>query len=321
MKVKNLLMAVTTVATLGAIGTVSAQASAASSKPVYRLYNHNTGEHFYTENTYERDSLKRVGWNDEGLGWQAATSGTPVYRVYNPNARGGDHYYTMSKYEAQSLVNVGWRWDNNGKAAFYSGGSVNLYVAYNPNAYSGSHNYTINSYEQNSLLGKGWKYGKVSWKTMGASDINNGGNSGGNNGGGNNGGNVTPPKPTLPAGMSPKAPNQNTLNQMPAKASAGLSAAEIKKITGVSSYEGVQNIAYDDGMGAISYLFGSGMVDLKQMVANGTSAKESISIFVSIFGAGNGPLTIKMVNAVIDYAGLPASNHVTKTDYPFLPEQ
>ncbi|MCT0449964.1 hypothetical protein EFK69_12680, partial [Lactococcus lactis subsp. lactis] len=142
MKIKNLLMAATTVATLGAIGTVSAQASASSSKPVYRLYNHNTGEHFYTENTYERDSLKRVGWNDEGLGWQAATSGTPVYRVYNPNARGGDHYYTMSKYEAQSLVNKGWRWDNNGKAAFYSGGSVNLYVAYNPNANSGSHNYT-----------------------------------------------------------------------------------------------------------------------------------------------------------------------------------
>lgn len=321
MKIKNLLMAVTTVATLGAIGTVSAQASAASSNPVYRLYNPNTGEHFYTENFYEQKSLSTNGWRYEGVGWQAATSGTPVYRVYNPNARGGDHYYTMSKYEAQSLVNKGWRWDNNGKAAFYSGGSVNLYVAYNPNANSGSHNYTTNTYEQNNLLGKGWKYGKVAWKTMGASDINNGGNSGGNNNGGNNGGNVTPPKPTLPAGMSPKAPNQNTLNQLPAKASAGLSAAEIKKITGVSSYEGVQNIAYDDGMGAISYLFGSGMIDLKQMVANGTSAKESISILVSIFGAGNGPLTIKMVNAVIDYAGLPASNHITKADYPFLPEQ
>jgi hypothetical protein len=307
MKIKSLLVAVTTVATIGAIGTVSAQASAASSKPVYRLYNHNTGEHFYTESAYEKDSLKRAGWNDEGLGWQAATSGTPVYRVYNPNVGGGDHYYTMSKYEAQSLVNVGWRWDNNGKAAFYSGGSVNLYVAYNPNANSGSHNYTTNTYEQNSLLGKGWKYGKVAWKTMGKNDEKPTP--------------PTPPKPTLPAGMSPQAPNQNTLNQLPAKASAGLTAAEITKITGVSSYEGVQNIAYDDGMGAISYLFGSGMIDLKQMVANGTSAKESISIFVSIFGAGNGPLTIKMVNAVIDYAGLPASNHVTKADYPFLPEQ
>ena len=226
----------------------------------------------------------------------------------------------MSKYEAQSLVNKGWRWDNNGKAAFYSGGSVNLYVAYNPNANSGSHNYTINSYEQNSLLGKGWKYGKVAWKTMGASDINNGGNSGGNNNGGNNGGNVTPPKPTLPAGMSPKAPNQNTLNQLPAKASAGVSATEIKKITGVSSYEGVQNIAYDTGMGVITYLFGNGMPDLAY-TANRYGNAEAINDYISAFGRGSGPLTIKMVNAVIDYAGLPASNHVTKADYPFLPEQ
>ena len=83
------------------------------------------------------------------------------------------------------------------------------------------------------------------------------------------------------------------MNKLSAKASAGLSAAEITKITGVSSYEGVPNIAYDDGMGAVTYLF----------------------------GRGSGPLTIKMVNAVIDYAGLPASNHVTKADYPFLPEQ
>lgn len=142
-----------------------------SSNSVYRLYNPNTGEHFYTENLYEQKSLSTNGWRYEGVGWQAAISGTAVYRVYNPNARGGDHYYTMSKYEAQSLVNVGWRWDNNGKAAFYSGGSVNLYVAYNPNANSGSHNYTTNTYEQNSLLGKGWKYGKVAWKTMGISPV------------------------------------------------------------------------------------------------------------------------------------------------------
>jgi hypothetical protein len=319
MKIKNLLMAVTTVATLGAIGTVSAQASAASSKPVYRLYNHNTGEHFYTENTYERDSLKRVGWNDEGLGWQAATSGTAVYRVYNPNARGGDHYYTTSKYEAQSLVNKGWRWDNNGKAAFYSGGSVNLYVAYNPNAYSGSHNYTTNTYEQNNLLGKGWTYGKVAWKTMGASDINNGGNSGGNNGG-NDGGNVTPPKPTLPAGMSPQAPNQDSLNKLPATPSGGWSSDKIKTISGVSSYEGVPNIAYDDGSGIIICLFGNNMPDLAYL-ANRHGNAEGIKLYIESFDGGFGPLTIKMVNAVIDYAGLPASAHITKADYPSLPEQ
>lgn len=320
MKIKTVLLGVTAIATLGAVSQVSTHASAASSKPVYRLYNHNTGEHFYTENTYERDSLKRVGWNDEGLGWQAATSGTPVYRVYNPNASGGDHYYTMSKYEAQSLVNKGWRWDNNGKAAFYSGGSVNLYVAYNPNANSGSHNYTTNTYEQNNLLGKGWKYGKVAWKTMGASDINNGGNSGGNNNGGNNGGNVTPPKPTLPAGMSPKAPNQDSLNKLPATPSGGWSSKEIKEVSGVSSYEGVPNIAYDSGSGIIICLFGNNMPDLGYL-ANRHGNTEAIKLYVANFNGGYGPLTIKMVNAVIDYAGLPSSAHITKADYPSLPEQ
>ncbi|MEY8515248.1 hypothetical protein [Lactococcus taiwanensis] len=131
---------------------------------VYRLYNANTGEHFYTKNSAERANLKRVGWRDEGLGWNSATSGKAVYRVYNPNAKGGDHYYTMSKWEAQQLVDKGWHWDNNGAPAFYSNGSKNLYVAYNPNATSGAHNYTTSSYEQNYLLKNGWIYGTVAWK-------------------------------------------------------------------------------------------------------------------------------------------------------------
>ncbi|GAA3253035.1 Cell wall surface anchor family protein [Lactococcus lactis subsp. lactis] len=85
-------------------------ASADSSTLVYRLYNPNTGEHFYTGNSYEEKSLSANGWVYEGIGWQAATSGTSVYRVYNPNAKGGDNYYTMSKYEAQTLVNSGWKY-------------------------------------------------------------------------------------------------------------------------------------------------------------------------------------------------------------------
>ncbi len=131
---------------------------------VYRLYNANTGEHFYTLNFAEKTNLQNVGWRYEGIGWLSSSTGSPVYRVYNPNAKGGDHYYTMSKYEAQQLVSKGWRWDNNGGAAFYSNGSKNLYVAYNPNASSGSHNYTTNSYEQDNLLRLGWKYGAVAWK-------------------------------------------------------------------------------------------------------------------------------------------------------------
>lgn len=133
--------------------------------PVYRLYNKNTGEHFYTTSAFERDSLLRAGWNNENIGWHAPLSGTPVYRIYNPNAKGGDHYYTISKYEAEEVVKAGWRWDNNGQPVFYAGGNRNIYVAFNPNATaSGSHNYTIDANEQNMLLKAGWKYGTIAWQ-------------------------------------------------------------------------------------------------------------------------------------------------------------
>lgn len=128
---------------------------------MYRVYNKNTGEHLYTASAFERDSLVKGGWSNEGIGWQAPTSGTAVYRLYNPNVAGGDHYYTASKFEAQSLVKGGWKWDNGGKPVFYSGGKTKIYVAYNPNAKSGSHNYTSSAYEQKTLLANGWKYGKV----------------------------------------------------------------------------------------------------------------------------------------------------------------
>ena len=131
---------------------------------VYRVYNPNTGEHFYTINYTEKTKLVAAGWRDEGLGWKSPSSGIPVYRVYNPNSKGGDHYYTQNRSEAQQLVDKGWKWDLNGTPAFYSGGNKNLYVAYNPNAKSGSHNYTTSLFEQNSLLSKGWKYGAIAWK-------------------------------------------------------------------------------------------------------------------------------------------------------------
>ena len=33
---------------------------------VERLYNPNSGQHFYTSNWDERDYLKKIGWHDEG---------------------------------------------------------------------------------------------------------------------------------------------------------------------------------------------------------------------------------------------------------------
>lgn len=85
---------------------------------VYRLYNPNSGEHFYTVNNAERSYLISIGWNDEGIGWYSDDAKTiPVYREYNPNAVAGSHNYTMNFNEHKYLSNIGW---NNEGIAWYA---------------------------------------------------------------------------------------------------------------------------------------------------------------------------------------------------------
>ncbi|KKW70508.1 hypothetical protein VN96_2362 [Lactococcus cremoris] len=93
-----------TVLTILLTGAVKVSADSTQAE-IYRLYNKNTGEHFYTSSAFERDSVNKSGWSYEGVGWIAPKkSSTPIYRVFNPNAKGGDHYYTKSNYEANQLV-------------------------------------------------------------------------------------------------------------------------------------------------------------------------------------------------------------------------
>lgn len=128
---------------------------------IYRLYNPNSSEHFYTRSRNEAQNLANVGWKYEGIGWKAPdTSKTPVYRVYNPNA--GDHHYTLSKTERDNLVKAGWRNEN---TAFYSDDakSVPIYRLYNPNAKSGAHFFTASKTESDSLVKAGWKYEGISF--------------------------------------------------------------------------------------------------------------------------------------------------------------
>lgn len=131
-----------------------------STNPVYRMYNPNSGEHFYTMNYYEVQSLQNSDWNYEGIGWNslsAVNTGT-VYRLYNKN--GGYHFYTTSSYEKDQLVKKGWTYEG---ISFYTGGTKAVYRAYNPN--NGMHNYTLISYEQRSLLKLGWKDEGTAWKS------------------------------------------------------------------------------------------------------------------------------------------------------------
>ena len=129
---------------------------------MYRLYNPNSGEHFYTGSTGELCNLTYAGWNLEGVGWLAPSdSGAPVYRLYNPNA--GDHHYTMSVEERDTLVRLGWQYEG---VAWNSADSsqLPLYRLYNPNALlAGAHHYTLSAEERDHLTSLGWRYEGIAW--------------------------------------------------------------------------------------------------------------------------------------------------------------
>lgn len=130
-------------------------------EPMYRFYNPNSGEHFYTSSVSEGDTLWYAGWYYEGIGWYAPVSSkTPVYRLYNANA--GDHHYTTSLSEKNNLVKVGWKYEGIG---WYSDDdkTVPLYRQYNPNAVTGTHNYTTSKNESDYLVSVGWRYEGISW--------------------------------------------------------------------------------------------------------------------------------------------------------------
>ena len=128
---------------------------------MYRVYNKNSGEHFYTANKNERNHLVALGWRDEGVGWIAPkTSKTPVYRLYNRKA--GDHHYTTNKKEKDHLVSLGWEYEGIG---WYSDDAkgVPMYRQYNKNAKSGSHNYTKSKKENDYLVSIGWRAEGIGW--------------------------------------------------------------------------------------------------------------------------------------------------------------
>jgi surface protein len=148
------------------VALAPAPALAEATNTMYRLYNPNSGEHFYTASAKERDSVVAAGWNDEGVGWVApAKSNTPVYRLYS----GTDHHYTMSKEERDHLVEVGWKDEGVG---WYSDDAkrVPLYRQFNPYVdpsaprnNSGSHNYTTSKAENDHLVSVGWRAEGIGW--------------------------------------------------------------------------------------------------------------------------------------------------------------
>lgn len=138
-------------------------------EPVYRLYNPNSGEHFYTASADERDGLAEAGWTYEyGCEFTAPLAGTddalPVYRFYNPN--GNDHHFTMDEDEAAAIKAAGWSDEG---VAFYAyvnnlDNGAPVYRRYNPN--SGHHFFTTNLAEAIACENYGWTDEGIAWNVL-----------------------------------------------------------------------------------------------------------------------------------------------------------
>lgn len=133
---------------------------------LFRLYNPNSGEHFWTGSLEERNNLIAAGWNYEGAGWIAPkTYGDPVYRLYNEEK--GDHHYTKDPEEMQLLVDSGWNYEGVAWSSEDESVGKPLYRLYNPNAESegkaGAHFWTMSEQERDNLVTTGWVYEGIGW--------------------------------------------------------------------------------------------------------------------------------------------------------------
>lgn len=153
---RRMALAVSGAAIAAGLALAPSTALAAGTSPMYRLYNHYNGDHMYTLNASERDSLVSLGWDDEGTAWQVPDEGTAVYRLYNPYS--GEHLFTESRAEYDQLGSIGWQQEGEGfrSASKDDDGAQPIYRLYNQYLTAGTHLYTTSSNEYNNLAAIGW---------------------------------------------------------------------------------------------------------------------------------------------------------------------
>lgn len=128
---------------------------------VYRLYDENTGEHFFTQSIDEANTLTNIWWTFEYVDWGTPAVGTtPVYRLYNPSC--GGHMYTADINEYNSLPSHGWKQEG---IVFYGvDGGKPIYRLYDPNNHSViSHHFTSDKAEYDALPAYGWIQEGIAW--------------------------------------------------------------------------------------------------------------------------------------------------------------
>ena len=130
---------------------------------MYRMYNPNTGEHFYTGSMEERRTIEAAGWKYEGVAFTiCANEGAPVYRLFQPST--GEHLYTMDPAEKNYLAARGWNVEG---IAFNSCPKMDVpqYRLWNPNATVGAYHFTASEEEMQTLLNAGWQYQGIGFYT------------------------------------------------------------------------------------------------------------------------------------------------------------
>ncbi|MCB2186251.1 MAG: VCBS repeat-containing protein [Deltaproteobacteria bacterium] len=113
----------------------------AGTAALYRLYNPNSGKHYYTAKTSERDALVAAGWRFERVEGYIYTTqvvgSSQVYKLYNTNT--GSHLYTTSASEVAQILATMPEWQQVSSLGFAflqarDTSITAMYRAYNPNA-------------------------------------------------------------------------------------------------------------------------------------------------------------------------------------------
>ena len=151
-------------------GTSEVPVSTVTAGTVYRMYDKNRGEHFYTKSETEMNQLVSLGWvHESGSDFNVIAAdeeyAIPVYRLYNSND-GGMHFYTSNAEEVKELITAGWNYEG---ISFYvypndSSKGTSQYRLYNPNSTNGEHNWTTDIAERNDLIAAGWQDEDICWK-------------------------------------------------------------------------------------------------------------------------------------------------------------
>jgi len=128
---------------------------------MFRMYNPNTGEHFYTGSEVERDNLIGHGWQYEGVGFTfPANTGLPVHRLFQPST--GEHLYTMDEAEKNKLMAEGWNYEGVAFNSAYDTEAVQ-HRLHNPNESVGAYHFIFSLEEKQMLIDAGWQYQGIGW--------------------------------------------------------------------------------------------------------------------------------------------------------------